>query len=926
MRPFFVSVRWKILLPLLVSLLITHISIFWYADYSLVSQYESARHELNTRNLKALDGSLTTSYLKQLELAQTIALVVDQEPGSSHLSLVQKMMDRRFPYFESMGMLENAALYTTQGKMLFRWGDVDYKLDNLVGSALQYEYPVRQLQCVKLCRRQLAIPLLNEGHVSGVLVVGRAIHDMVVDFKQLTGVDIGVAKFSQDNWQDVSAWSMDFSQLTQRNRNLQVLNALSEKEPDFHFDELYQLEAFDQKYEVFLTSPGRFDSDDSIWVLIADATERFDALETYRRILGVSLLISFLGLSIVAYVLSVRVRQRALAIQEVGSGVYQGEQNEMFADEFNLATASLADLKLQVSQLSSEERVLDDRLEKALHALNLERELISALFDTSKSILLIQNMDGMILSGNACAESIFGSRINDQELAFSSLFSDDPLSRQAEDSLQRLYMGLQRMSRFDTKSHDEHGSLHYLTWINTAIDTSHDVSIVVSLAIDVTDKKKAEERLAWLAFTDPVSALENRDMFLDKLPQAMDKVVQDGRILAMLCLDIDDFETLQKQYNHVDQETLLNGVTSRIHSCLRDDDMLARFSDDLYMIVLRGMKDHKNAELVAQKLIQAFKEPFLVNEETIYLAINIGVSYFPDHADDVAGFVNAAESAMFLSRQSSKNHYLVFSPGVEERLQTPELETLTSVLQRGLLDVSYQPVIDMRNGRVLGATAGLCWKEATPSGDERLRTFYEDTSNHSRMNEFLINESLSHFSEWRFDHHRALQLFLPVRVRSSQVNELFEQIQTALVQYKTLMGLVVIEFQSDDVLRAEAGSEDLMQRLKDLGVQVAINTNDKVRPALYLAHTLPHDYIKLPIHAMLDSDEENKALIKSVVRISKELQIDCIAHGIQTADQTARLLNGGCAFGVGRYYASPMRESEFIGFIENVEMLEWPKS
>lgn len=925
MRPFFVSVRWKILLPLLVSLIITHAGIFLYADYSLVSQYESARHELNTRNLKALDGSLTASFLKQLELAQTIALVVDQEPGTSHLSLVQSLMDRRFPYFESMGMLENAALYSPQGKMLFRWGDLDYKLDNLVSSALQYEYPVRKMQCLALCLRELAIPLLSEGRVSGVLVVGRAIHDMVVDFKQLTGVDIGVAKFSQDNWQDVSAWSMDFSQLTQRNRNLQILNALSEVVPDFHFDKLYQLEAFDQKYEVFLTSPGRFDSDDSIWVLIADATERFEALATYRSILGISLLISFVGLSIVAYVLSVRVRQRALAMQDAGNGVYQTNKKEMFADEFNLATASLADLKMQVSQLSSEERLLDDRLEKALHALNIERELISALFDTSKSILLIQNMDGMILSGNTCAESIFGNRINGQELTFTELFFDDPISRQAEDSLQRLYMGLQRMSRFDSKTHDEHGSQHYLTWINTAIETSHEVSIIVSLAIDVTDKKKAEERLAWLAFTDPVSALANRDMFLDKLPIAMDKVVKEGRVLAMLCIDVDNFEKVQNQYSSVDQEALLNSIMARITRCLRDDDMLARFSDDLYMVVLKGLKDHHNAEIVAQKLIQAFKEPYLVNDESIYLAINIGLSYFPDHADDVAGFVNAAESAMFQSRQRTKNSYLVFAPIADSHLLSTEHDTFTSVLQKNQLGVSFQPVIDMRNGRILGATAGLCWKDV-PSEDERLQTFYDDKGNHSRINEFLIKESLSYFSGWRFDHHRALQLFLPVRVRSSQVNELYNQIKTALLEHKPLMSLVVIEFQSEDVLKAEAGSEDLMQRLKDLGVQVAFNTYDKVRPALYLAHTLPHDYIKLPTHALLDADEENKALIKSVVRISKELQIDCIANGVQTAEQVSRLLDNGCTYGVGRYYAPPMKESEFISFIKNIEVLEWPNS
>jgi ABC-type molybdate transport system permease subunit len=179
MKPF-LSIRWKILIPLVLSLLGAHLAIFFYINGTLVTQYESARAQLNDRNIRALEGSLSTSFLKQLELAQTLSLVAESDSGAK-LERVQALISARFSYFETMGMLDTVALYQSDGVLLEQWGDTDYRYDPLVSSALQYEYPVRKLHCTYGCYRYLAVPLLNSGQVVGVIVLGRAVHDLVVD-------------------------------------------------------------------------------------------------------------------------------------------------------------------------------------------------------------------------------------------------------------------------------------------------------------------------------------------------------------------------------------------------------------------------------------------------------------------------------------------------------------------------------------------------------------------------------------------------------------------------------------------------------------------------------------------------------------------------------------------------------------------------
>jgi diguanylate cyclase (GGDEF)-like protein/PAS domain S-box-containing protein len=823
-----------------------------------------------------------------------------------------------------MGMLDAVALYDQNSQLVEQWGDKTYRYDHLVLSALQYEYPVRKLHCNQTCFRYLAVPLLNGGKASGVIVLGRAVHDLVVDYKQLTGVDIGVAKFSQDNWQDVSDWAMDFSQLTQRNRNLQILNALSKQEPNFRFDTLYELDAFDGRYEVYMTAPGRFDSDDSIWVLVSDATEHHKTLTSNQNLLIISLLSSFVGLSLVSYILSLKVRQRALAaLQVTAAGLLPG-RDDIIRDEFNVTTANLADLKLQVSQLSTEEKALDDRLEKALHSLNMERELITALFDTSKSILMIQNLDGVVISGNSCAESIFGKAALQGDQGFSDLLSSDQLlTRQAEEQLQRLYLGVQRMARFDTQMILDGGRLHHFSWINSIIEMNADVSIIISLGVDITDKKKAEERLAWLAFTDPGVAVANRDVFLDKLPEEMEQARLEGRGMAMICLEVHGLHSPSNLFSEAESESVISAIMLTISNVLRDDDMLARFSDDTYMIVLKGLKENKHAETVARKLLQGFSSPVEAGEHSLTLSIHMGISFYPDHALDVANFVSKAESAMFHAKQQGENSYVLHhEPSTEESentpLQTTRIERFHDAVMNEQLGCCYEVVMSLSSHRPAGFSVRPCWSDQgdEPLSEVEIDRLCEESGLQYRVNQQLLKGAIEEYPLWNSTIDGNLLLVLPIRIRHGQLNEMYHLVEQAFRVMPELTQYCVLELISEDVIKMEAGFEDLMNRLRQLGLKISIRANDRVRPAMFIAHILPHDYMRVPVNMMQDNGKDDQLKFKSMMRLADELGTVYVADGIKSGSCEAAVKSKGCRLGIGPYYSDPMTLQSVQSFLQ----------
>lgn len=661
-RPAFMSLRWKTFIPLVFLVVVINALLYGYINHQLLVQYEATRNESHAANLKALNGSLTTSYHKLLEVAQTITTLT-QTSGSNQNQYVQIVFDYDFEQLEAQGVLDSAVLFSPLGELIMTWGTAPSSFDVIVKKAIAQEYPVRDLVCHKQCSRYIAIPLLSNGSVSGVLVVGRVIQGMLLDFKQLTGVDIGIAKRSKEGDSVVINLPLLFTQMTQKNQNIQLLNLLSQTESEFVLETLYSVRAFGRSYNLFFTVPDSVHSDEAVWALIADETQSVARLKEIQfKYKAAMLAATAIMILIIGVLVECVIKRLKYIVKQTSSRSLMHSKNvpgrTVFADEID-------QIEQQCKVRNEDHRSIEGR---ELHIIKpsethsagplSEKNIIDSLMGNANSVVLTQCMDGRILTMNELAKRMFGEFKDNAEHIFADCFLVGNQNRTALDDLNKLYIGRESLVCFEGQCMGVKGDLRYLYWIHTNMESSLDQPAILSIGIDITSNKKAEERLTWLAFHDPVTEVANKRLFLKLLPELMASSLENQRLLAVMCCEVSNLTDSHLLMDPADGDvTLFSVVAERASNCLRGDDMVARFGDDLFMIILSGIKTESNAGSVAEKIIAAFDKPFSINGSRSKVNINIGISIFPSHSSDVAELVQSAEMAMYLSKEEGANNF-----------------------------------------------------------------------------------------------------------------------------------------------------------------------------------------------------------------------------------------------------------------------------
>ncbi|SFG07521.1 cache domain-containing protein [Neptunomonas qingdaonensis] len=523
--PRFISLRWKLWMPFLLAVLSIHVGLYSYVGRQIERQYELDQQVSFKSNLKALDGVLTTSYHKLLEVGQTILIMKQTASNLLYKDYIYSSISEKFPQLEAQGILDGAAVFDTQGQLVFSVGNIDIQSNSGVQPALKNERPIREMRCDNQCIRTIAIPLLNSGKVEGVLVLGRLMQDMVLDFKQLTAVDIGIARKNLENASDIDAWSLDFTQLTQRNKNMQILQTLSQQITNISNETLYRVDVFDRHYEIYFTVPASVAFTDTVWVLMIDGTIRYQAIRALKNQLAVGLIISSLFLLMIAFVCASKVARRLLnvtlflkeqgflkeqdLVEEQGLVIEKSSAKEQcagrlidarqdplfFQDEISEISLSVRDVSDMVEHLSEGEQKSSQCIESMAKALRLEKERVAHLVGNTQNVIVTQSTDGTVLTINDVGKKLFGITKEAALPKFVDLFFTSELNQQALDGITRLYMGLDNLVYLDSQSLDLKGQLRDFSWIHSYISAcSEHRAIILSVGIDMTEKREAERK------------------------------------------------------------------------------------------------------------------------------------------------------------------------------------------------------------------------------------------------------------------------------------------------------------------------------------------------------------------------------------------------------------------------------------------------
>ena len=437
---------------------------------------------------------------------------------------------------------------------------------------------------------------------------------------------------------------------------------------------------------------------------------------------------------------------------------------------------------------------------------------------------------------------------------------------------------------------------------------------------DLTERKALEERLEHRAFHDYLTDLPNRQLFVDRLRQALDRTRRTtDRKVAVLFTDLDEFKIINDSLGHETGDLLLTLVAERLGRCLRPVDSLARFGGDEFVVLIEDVEGPEMAVQVAGRIIEELARPFLLEDRELFASSSIGISLGDARTKTPEDLLRDADTAMYRAKEQGGT-YSVFDPDMYVRargrldLEGDLRRTLEAPHEQ--LPVFYQPLVSIPKGEIVGMEALLRWAHPergllAPAG---FISEAERTGLIVPMGRWVLNEACRRAREWQERHPRDAPLAMAVNLSARQLRypELVGEVEDALRQAALDPESLTLEITESVLVEDGESSSGTLRRLKDLGVRLAIDDFGVGYSSLSYLRYLPVDQLKLDrvLLENLDTDHKNLAIVRAVVDLGHALGIEVVAEGVETHEEFEELRKLGCDVGQGNYWWDPRPPEE----------------
>lgn len=443
------------------------------------------------------------------------------------------------------------------------------------------------------------------------------------------------------------------------------------------------------------------------------------------------------------------------------------------------------------------------------------------------------------------------------------------------------------------------GAQDYLT--KGAVD---DAGLLRSMRYAI-ERKRSETRLAYLAHHDQLTGLVNRTLFKERLERALARSRRNGQPVACLFLDLDRFKQINDNLGHEVGDQLLVEVAKRIRGCVRSWETVARLGGDEFVVLLEGLEHPEAAELVAQRIIAAMSAPVKLGSAERRVSTSIGIALSsPD--DDLDQILERADAAMYQAKRAGRDTYALAAPGQADEggLQAEEIER---ALDKNELELFYQPKLELGTGRVTGVEALLRWHhprrgDLAPSD---LLPLLEGTGRMVPVGDWVLRRACRQARPWT----QGAGFRLSVNVAPEQFDQegLAAAVADVLAETGFPPGALELEVTEDVLLRDVGRSRAVLAQLRSLGVRIALD-DFNARSSLTDLAEFPLDIIKLDRSLIEDLSEApaQRAIVAAVTNLAKNLNVETVAEGVETAAEKVSLRKLGCDAIQGYQVCQPM--------------------
>ncbi|WP_426342225.1 putative bifunctional diguanylate cyclase/phosphodiesterase [Pseudoduganella sp. S-14] len=583
---------------------------------------------------------------------------------------------------------------------------------------------------------------------------------------------------------------------------------------------------------------------------------------------------------------------------------------ESYTDANRQNLASLASLAASVLQVHS----VAQRTTHAYVQVEARLQHQTQILDQIHESVLTMDLNGFITSWNKGAERLFGYSAV-EAVGRNIIFLYDDEDEDLGDEF--LEQGGRLM---EVRRKKKNGEVFWASLSLSQLCDMEDRSIgLIAYLTDITERKRAEERIHHLAYYDALTNLPNRSLLTKLVDQALIVAQRSKAHGCVMFIDLNRFKLINDTLGRAVGDALLREISQRFRLALRDQDVVARLSGDEFAVGLFDIHQHYEASMVANKLLSALNEPFLIDGHDLRVSASIGISVYPQDGNDAETLLRLADIAMYRAKQnaSTDGEHIAFysqdmNKGMQERMRIES--GLRQALGNGQLLLHYQPKFEISSGKIIGAEALVRWKhpERGLVPPAEFIPLAEATGLVVQVGEWVLEAACAQAQAWKEKGLPPIRLAVNVSAREF-TSALPGRVMETLHRYGLEPSWLELEITESTLMHNIERVIGIMDRLTAAGITLSLDDFGTGYSSLSYLKRFPIDTLKIDrsFTTGIPLDTNDCAIASTIISIAQQLKHKVIAEGVETPEQLAFLKDSGCDEVQGYLFSRPLPAEEF---------------
>ncbi len=557
---------------------------------------------------------------------------------------------------------------------------------------------------------------------------------------------------------------------------------------------------------------------------------------------------------------------------------------------------------------------------RALSAVRQREENLQLVMDAVADGIVSLDEHGQIETVNAAIERIFGynaDALMDQHIGtlIPALADTKPQSFITDAGSEELEFGLENDTEM-TGRHIDGQSIP--VEVVFTVSSSDGRRRYIGAIRDITARKNYEDRLRTMATRDELTGLANRNLLTERLADAMRRVDREGGGLALIYIDLDQFQNINDAFGHEVGDEVILMASRRLQSCVKDSDTIARVGGDEFHILMPGVVDEDEAARLASDLLVALSSPYMIEGREIFSSASIGVCTYPAHAATPSELMRNVDTATNNAKRDGRANYKIYNPMMSEVVhrRVDVGHELRRALENDELSLNYQAKVDLSSQRIIGAEALLRWSNEHLGfiSPAEFVPIAEETGLIVPIGEWVLRTACIEAAKWKTADGQPVQVAVNLSALQFLHGDLVARVTRSLKE--SGLNPEHLDLELTESLLVERPDETIatLNRLKELGISISMDDFGTGYSSLSYLTKFPLDSLKVDRAFVTDLPDDRDAVVvvRAIVGMAKQLDLHIVAEGIETERQMEFLHGLGCHTGQGYLFSKPVTNDRFM--------------